>query len=387
MTTSNRLGITELAASQVDRSVTVNEAIAILEAVAGGNTQANSVGDNSPPGSPAEGDIYVVGTSGTGGFSGHDAEIAIFYNAAWIFVTPLKGFKAYAQDDDTAYIFDGSTWNVDPAGGGSVSAAGVSYSNGTSGLSATDVQAAIDEVVVKITNAVAGVAKRGRVRAATTANITIATALNNGDAIDGVTLATGDLVLVKNQSSAAENGIYIVGVSPSRSTEFDTYDEHPGSVIAVEEGTTNADTLWLCTSNVGGTLGSTSIVFSQINIASLPGTVLKSDTSANLTAGYTATAYNAGTKTTGTFTPDPANGGLQRYVNGGAHTLAPPSTGSGDSLAMTIQMTNNGSAGAMTTSGFTKKTGDALTTTNGDDFMLNITVINGFSHLNVVALQ
>lgn len=105
--------------------------------------------------------------------------------------------------------------------------------------------------------------KRARVRAATTANITIATALNNGDSLDGVTLATGDLVLVKNQSAPEENGIYVVGVSPARFAEFDTYDEHPGSLIAVAEGSTNADTIWLCTSNAGGTLNTTAIAFSQ----------------------------------------------------------------------------------------------------------------------------
>jgi hypothetical protein len=113
----------------------------------------------------------------------------------------------------------------------------------------------------------ANVGKRARVRAATTANITIASDLNNGDVIDGVTLATGDLVLVKNQSSAAENGVYVVGTSPARFVEFDTYDEHPGSLIAAQEGTTNADTLWLCTSNTGGTLGTTAIAFTKLVVA------------------------------------------------------------------------------------------------------------------------
>jgi len=55
-----------------------------------------------------------------------------------------------------------------------------------------------------------------KVRCATTANITIATALNNGDTLDGVTLSTDDKVLVKNQSTASQNGIYIVGSSPAR---------------------------------------------------------------------------------------------------------------------------------------------------------------------------
>ena len=132
---------------------------------------------------------------------------------------------------------------------------------------AAALQAAPKQYVDSVASALAAnLGKRQRVRAATTANITIATALNNGDALDGVTLAAGDLVLVKNQSSAAENGIYVVGVTPARATEFDTYDEYPGSLITVQEGSTNADTMWLCTSNVGGTLGSTAIAFSRIRI-------------------------------------------------------------------------------------------------------------------------
>lgn len=109
--------------------------------------------------------------------------------------------------------------------------------------------------------------KRARVRAATTANITIGTALNNGDALDGVTLAAGDQVLVKNQTAPEENGVYVVGVSPARAAEFDTYNEHSGSLIGVAEGSTNADTLWLCTSNDGGTLNTTAITFTKMVIA------------------------------------------------------------------------------------------------------------------------
>ena len=100
-----------------------------------------------------------------------------------------------------------------------------------------------------------------RLRAATTANITIATALNNGDTLDGVTLATGDYVLVKNQSTAAQNGIYIVGASPARAPEYDTFDEHCGAQIAIMEGTANADKMYFCTSNRGGTLGTNDLDF------------------------------------------------------------------------------------------------------------------------------
>lgn len=98
-------------------------------------------------------------------------------------------------------------------------------------------------------------------RAATTANITIATALNNGDSLDGVTLATGDRVLVKNQSTGSQNGIYVVGASPARATDYDSSVDIVGSVVIVTEGTTNADTAWLCTTNATITVGTTALVF------------------------------------------------------------------------------------------------------------------------------
>lgn len=107
-------------------------------------------------------------------------------------------------------------------------------------------------------------AKRKTVRAATTANITISTALNNADTLDGVTLATNDLVLVKDQTNKYENGIYVVGVTPARHSDFDTYNEHVGAWIAVSEGTTNASRLYVNTDNQGGTLNTTAINFTRV---------------------------------------------------------------------------------------------------------------------------
>lgn len=109
--------------------------------------------------------------------------------------------------------------------------------------------------------------KKFTVRAATTGNITIASALNNGDQIDGVTLATGDYVLVKNQSTGSQNGIYVVGVTPVRAPEFDAYNELVGATFTVQEGTTQADQFWYCTSNGGGTIDSTALTFAQLRIS------------------------------------------------------------------------------------------------------------------------
>jgi uncharacterized Zn-binding protein involved in type VI secretion len=132
----------------------------------------------------------------------------------------------------------------------------------------TDPTSAQDAATKAYVDAIAvNLGTRARVRVATTATITIATALNNGDTLDGITLATGDLVLVKDQAAPAQNGVYLVGVTPARTTDFDTYDEYPGSLLAVEEGTVNADTLWLCTSNAGGTLNTTALVFTGLSIS------------------------------------------------------------------------------------------------------------------------
>lgn len=119
----------------------------------------------------------------------------------------------------------------------------------------------------ELASVASGITTRTTVRAATTGNVAIATALNNGDVIDGVTLSTGDAVLVKSQSASEENGIYIVGPSPARSTQFDTYDEHAGVIVTVQEGSTNADTVWYSTANKGGTLNTTAISWAKMNIA------------------------------------------------------------------------------------------------------------------------
>lgn len=91
--------------------------------------------------------------------------------------------------------------------------------------------------------ALEGLKPKAAARVATTANIVIATALNAGDTIDGITLANGDRVLVKDQTAAEENGIYVVGATPTRSTDFDSLspiDEINGALVAIQEGTANA---------------------------------------------------------------------------------------------------------------------------------------------------
>jgi len=102
--------------------------------------------------------------------------------------------------------------------------------------------------------------------AATTANITISTALNNGDTLDGVTLSTNDRVLVKDQSTASENGIYVVGSSPARATDLAAGDDAAGFFTFVEQGTVNADNGFVCTSNKGSAVvGTNNLTIAQFS--------------------------------------------------------------------------------------------------------------------------
>ncbi len=102
------------------------------------------------------------------------------------------------------------------------------------------------------------------VRLATTANITIATALNAGDTLDGVVLVAGDLVLVKNHATGASRGIYTVGATPARTTGYTTYDSLAGLLIHVQEGSTNAGLHFLNTDDTGGTIDVTAVDYVQV---------------------------------------------------------------------------------------------------------------------------
>ncbi|MDA0898396.1 MAG: hypothetical protein O3A30_03870 [Bacteroidetes bacterium] len=122
-----------------------------------------------------------------------------------------------------------------------------------------------------------GLDVKASVRAATTGALSITTDLEAGDTIDNVTLVAGDRVLVKNQASASENGIYVVQASGAavRATDADSADEvTPGMFTFVEEGDENADSGWVLTNNGTITLGTTGLDFALFSVA---GTILAGD--------------------------------------------------------------------------------------------------------------
>ncbi|UDL89514.1 hypothetical protein LGH82_31430 [Mesorhizobium sp. PAMC28654] len=171
-----------------------------------------------------------------------------------------------------------------------------------------------------VDNLALNVGRRSRVKVASTANVTLA---SPGASIDGVALAAGNLFLAKDQTASAENGVYVwngAAVAATRFSEFDTYDEHSGSLIAVQLGSVNTDTLWICTSNDGGTLGTTAITFSGVGIALLDGSV----TFVKLAAAALASAleYEGGTATGKILTVDKVNAAMAETVLSDAATIA-----------------------------------------------------------------
>lgn len=187
---------------------------------------------------------------------------------------------------------------------------------------------------------VAGLSWKAPVNVASTANIASLSGLLT---IDTITLVAGDTVLVKNQTAAADNGIYVVSAGAwTRSIGADVWSEFVGAIVFVVYGT-QASTAWYCTAQPGGTLGTTAINWSNFSIASTytPGTGLTLfGTVFSITnTAVAAAAYGSATQT-GTFTVNaqgqltlagnatitPAVGSITGLGTGIATWLATPSS-------------------------------------------------------------
>jgi hypothetical protein len=129
-----------------------------------------------------------------------------------------------------------------------------------------------------------GLDPKQSVRVATTANIT----LSGTQTIDTIAVVANDRVLVKNQTTAAQNGIYIVAAGAwTRAPDMDNWNEVPGAYVFTELGT-QADRGYVCTSNAGGTLGTTAITWVQFTGAA---TGALSDSTTSTQSGYFGDIY------------------------------------------------------------------------------------------------
>ncbi|BAQ88559.1 prophage MuMc02 [uncultured Mediterranean phage uvMED] len=117
-----------------------------------------------------------------------------------------------------------------------------------------------------VDQAVAGLRTRTIAECASTANVNLSNGLEAGDSIDGVTLVAGDRVLLKDQTDATENGLYLAVSSgaASRDPEHDTIAELSGGMVVVNQGSTNDNKIFLCTTDNTGSVGSTNITYTVI---------------------------------------------------------------------------------------------------------------------------
>ena len=108
--TTPNLSLPYILPSQAMKHVTHNEALQILDATTNAVIVATPA---TPPATPAEGALYLVGSSATGAFAGKDGRLAFFIDGAWIFLNPRAGWRALFATDGRTRVFDGAAW-VDP---------------------------------------------------------------------------------------------------------------------------------------------------------------------------------------------------------------------------------------------------------------------------------
>lgn len=115
MTDSPHLGLTLLASSQAQKEVTINEALVALDAIIGSGAIDRDL--NTPPGSPSNGDLYIIGAvpTGTWATNGSAYDLVYYYNG-WKYITPSEGLTVWVKDEDKFYTWNGSAWSAEGSG-------------------------------------------------------------------------------------------------------------------------------------------------------------------------------------------------------------------------------------------------------------------------------
>lgn len=105
---TTELALPYLAAAQAQKHVTHNEALRRLDGLVQIALEAS--GTTTPPGSPTEGERYLLGVTPTGAWAGHGGDLAVFADGAWWFATPRVGWIAYDKAADTLRLLKSSGW-------------------------------------------------------------------------------------------------------------------------------------------------------------------------------------------------------------------------------------------------------------------------------------
>ena len=215
-------------------------------------TNANLTGDVT-----SVGNATTLATVATAGVTGSSTAIPVVTINAKGLTTSITTAAVIAP----AGTLSGNTLAAGVTGSSLTSLGTIANLSVTAGTISTTPSASTDIANKDYVDTVAqGLDPKASCVAATTVNIT----LSGTQTIDGVALIAADRCLVKDQTAPADNGIYVVAAGAwARSADMNAWLEVPGAFAFIEQGTTQADTGWVCTSNAGGTLGTTAITFVQ----------------------------------------------------------------------------------------------------------------------------
>ena len=179
-------------------------------------------------------------------------------------VSPVAGQAYYNSVSGTLQVYTGAAWRV-LGTLDQISAPAADVSLNSHKITSLSDPASAQDAATKnyVDNAIQGLSWKDTARAASTANVTVS---SPGTAIDGITLANGDRVLLKSQTTGSENGIYTFNGSAAamtRTADASTGAELVGAAVWIDQGTANASTAWVCTTPAPITVGSTSLAFTQ----------------------------------------------------------------------------------------------------------------------------
>jgi hypothetical protein len=201
-----------------------------------------------------------------------------------------------------------------------------------------------------------GIDTRRPVRAATTVAGTLASSFANGSVIDGVTLATGDRILLKNQATGSQNGIYVVQASgaPVRADDLLDGSNAGGVKVSVRAGTANAGTVWICTS-ASDLVGTDALTWTQQGQVTFTGAESMSNKTIT-SSSIDGSAIGASSASTGRFTTVAATSTTNQMVMGTTQTTTLSFPAPGASMTLTFPNIADTIVGRTTTDTLTNKT-------------------------------
>jgi hypothetical protein len=267
MVNTTHLGVTLIEQSQSQKEMTINTALTRIDALM--NTGAKSRTTNTPPGSPLSGDLYIVGSSPTGAWSGQALKL-VYFDQVWKFITPNTGVTLYVNDEGLVYSYNGTSWVVSGSG----------ESNTASNLgSGTGVYGAKVGMDLRFKSLIAGT----NVTLSNTANDIIINASGGG----GSGTVTSASVVSANGFSGT---VATATTTPAITVSTSVTGLLKGNGTAISAATAGADFLSALTGDVTSsgnatTIANNAVTTAKINASAVTNAKLATST-ANTLAGY-----------------------------------------------------------------------------------------------------